>query len=123
MGFTYVEGRAQGRDGGETTVNFLVDSGSGYTLLPYQVWQSLGAEPTRKENLSWRMEWWSPAVCQLPSGTATGSGLFAGNTRRIRRQPSPFGPGPSRNYGAYVKPVQLHHSLDAIAMAGLVSGI
>ncbi len=30
-------------------VNFLVDSGAGYTLLPYNVWQSLGLEPTREE--------------------------------------------------------------------------
>lgn len=49
MGFTYVDGRAQGPDGREATVNFLVDTGSGYTLLPYQVWQSLGLEPTREE--------------------------------------------------------------------------
>ena len=49
MGFTYVEGRAQGPDGREATVNFLVDSGAGYSLLPYQVWQSLGLEPTREE--------------------------------------------------------------------------
>ena len=48
MGFTYVEGRAQGLEGREATVNFLVDSGSGYTLLPYPVWQSLGLESTRE---------------------------------------------------------------------------
>lgn len=48
MGFTYVEGRAQGPDGREATVNFLVDSGAGYTLLPYTVWQSLGLESTRE---------------------------------------------------------------------------
>ena len=49
MGFTYVEGRAQGAEGREAMVNFLVDSGAGYSLLPYQVWQSLGLEPTREE--------------------------------------------------------------------------
>ena len=48
MGFIYVEGRAQGPDGREVTVNFLVDIGSGYTMLPYLVWQSLGLEPTRE---------------------------------------------------------------------------
>ena len=48
MRFTYVEGRAQGPDGREATVNFLVDSRAGYSLLPYQVWQSLGLEPTRE---------------------------------------------------------------------------
>ena len=48
MGFTHIEGRAQGPDGREATVNFLVDSGSGYTLLPYPVWQSLGLAATRE---------------------------------------------------------------------------
>ena len=49
MGLTFIEGQAQGTDGQEETVNFLVDSGAGYTLLPYRVWQSLGLEPTREE--------------------------------------------------------------------------
>ena len=52
MGFTYVEGRAQGPDGRGATVNFLVDSGAGYSLLPYPVWQLLGLEPTRAENFT-----------------------------------------------------------------------
>ena len=49
MGLTFVEGRALGQRGQEETVNFLVDSGSGYSLLPLAVWQSLGLEPTREE--------------------------------------------------------------------------
>ena len=52
MGVTYIEGQARGPDGREETVNFLVDSGAGYTLLPYGVWQSLGLEPTREERFS-----------------------------------------------------------------------
>ncbi len=52
MGLTYIEGRARGTDGREETVDFLVDSGAGYTLLPFGVWQSLGLEPTREERFS-----------------------------------------------------------------------
>ena len=49
MGLTYIEGQAQAPDGREATVTFLVDSGIGYSLLPYRVWQSLGLQPTREE--------------------------------------------------------------------------
>ena len=49
MGLTFIDGRVLGSRGQEETVNFLVDSGAGYTLLPYPVWQSLGLEPTREE--------------------------------------------------------------------------
>ena len=52
MGLTFIEGRvmtANGQEDQEETVNFLVDSGAGYTLLPYDVWKSLGLEPGREE--------------------------------------------------------------------------
>ncbi len=49
MGLTFIEGQVRGPEGREETVNFLVDSGAGYSLLPYAVWQSLGLEPTREE--------------------------------------------------------------------------
>ena len=49
MGVTFIEGRVMAASGCEETVDFLVDSGAGYTLLPYDVWQSLGLEPTREE--------------------------------------------------------------------------
>jgi predicted aspartyl protease len=49
MGITYIEGLARGFSGQEEAVEFLVDSGAGYTLLPYGVWQSLGLEATREE--------------------------------------------------------------------------
>ena len=52
MGITYIEGLARGVSGQEETVNFLVDSGAGYSLLPYQVWRSLGLEATREEKFS-----------------------------------------------------------------------
>lgn len=50
MGLTFVDGRVMAPNGREETVNFLVDSGAGYSLLPYQVWQALGLEPTREES-------------------------------------------------------------------------
>ena len=49
MGVTFIDGRLMSSDGREATANFLVDSGSGYTLLPYEVWQSLGLESIREE--------------------------------------------------------------------------
>jgi predicted aspartyl protease len=49
MGLTFVEGTARGPEGRQETVNFLVDSGAGYTLLPDNVWQSLGLQPDREE--------------------------------------------------------------------------
>ncbi len=49
MGLTFVDGRALGARGQEEEVRFLVDSGAGYSLLPQQVWQALGLEPTREE--------------------------------------------------------------------------
>ncbi len=52
MGLTFVEGQAKGINGREETVNFLVDSGAGYSLLPYGVWQSLGLEADREEKFS-----------------------------------------------------------------------
>ena len=49
MGLTYVEGQARGPEGQEGTVSFLVDSGAVYSLLPHEVWQSLGLQATRGE--------------------------------------------------------------------------
>ncbi len=49
MGITFIEGQARGSEGQEEVVNFLVDSGAAYSLLPIKVWQSLGLEPYREE--------------------------------------------------------------------------
>ncbi len=49
MGLTFVEGQARSPEGREETVNFLVDSGAIYSLLPYDVWLSLALEPDREE--------------------------------------------------------------------------
>ena len=49
MGLTFVEGQARGLGGQEETVNFLVDSGAAYSLLPHEMWQSLGLQARRGE--------------------------------------------------------------------------
>ena len=41
MGITYIEGTVAGPHG-MRTVDFLVDSGAQYTLLPDGIWQALG---------------------------------------------------------------------------------
>jgi hypothetical protein len=42
MGVTYVEGTLAGPSGKKAAVDFPVDGGATYTLLPYTVWQDLG---------------------------------------------------------------------------------
>ena len=36
-----------GPTGKKAVVNFLVDSGASYTLLPFKVWQEIGLKPKR----------------------------------------------------------------------------
>ena len=45
MGIVYVEGTVTGPTGKQATVNFLVDSGAMYTLLPRKVWRAIGLKP------------------------------------------------------------------------------
>ena len=52
MGITYIDGVARGPTGREETVHFLVDSGATYSLLPIEVWQSLGLEAKREQGFS-----------------------------------------------------------------------
>ncbi|MBI4486409.1 MAG: aspartyl protease family protein [Acidobacteria bacterium] len=47
MGVTYIEGTVRGVRGAEATINFLVDSGATYTVLPDQAWRTIGIEPKR----------------------------------------------------------------------------
>jgi predicted aspartyl protease len=47
MGITYIEGTLTGPTGRREKVEFLVDSGPSYSLLPSAVWQSLELEPKR----------------------------------------------------------------------------
>jgi len=48
MGITYIEGVATGPKGKQATVNFLIDSGATYTLLPEADWTALELTPKRK---------------------------------------------------------------------------
>ena len=47
MGLTFVEGVVRGPKNGPRTVEFLVDSGATYTVLPFSDWQALGLTPVR----------------------------------------------------------------------------
>lgn len=46
MGITYICGTVTGPKG-QRTLDFLVDSGATYTLLPFEVWQAIGLDPKR----------------------------------------------------------------------------
>ena len=48
MGITYIAGTVTGPDG-EAAVDFLVDSGAQYTLLPEEIWKSIGLTPRRQQ--------------------------------------------------------------------------
>lgn len=47
MGLTYIEGVVTGKKGKRATLDFLVDSGAMYTLLPEPTWKTLGLKPKR----------------------------------------------------------------------------
>ena len=46
MGITYVEGTVTG-PAGSRTLDFLIDSGATYSLLPNEVWREIGLVPKR----------------------------------------------------------------------------
>lgn len=46
MDITYIEGTVTG-PAGNRTVDFLVDSGATYSLLPHDVWTAIGLAPKR----------------------------------------------------------------------------
>jgi predicted aspartyl protease len=48
MGLTYVEGLVTGPTGRARTVNFLVDSGAKYSLLPPEDWRAIELTPRRR---------------------------------------------------------------------------
>ena len=48
MGITYVEGTVSGPTGKRATLEFLVDSGAKYTLLPLKSWKAIGLKPERR---------------------------------------------------------------------------
>ena len=53
MGVTHIVGTVTGPEGDSRTVEFLVDSGAMYSVLPHDVWQALGLKP--KRTLRFRM--------------------------------------------------------------------
>jgi clan AA aspartic protease len=74
MGIVNIEATVGG-PAGEETVQFLVDSGASYTLLPSEVWQRLGLEPKRR--MTFRLADGSPmerdiSECQIFLGDIDG---------------------------------------------------
>jgi clan AA aspartic protease len=49
MGITYITAAVTGPTGESAEVDFLVDSGSQYTLLPHDVWNDLILKPIREQ--------------------------------------------------------------------------
>lgn len=47
MGLIFIEGTVTGPNGQQRQVNFLVDSGATFSVLPVHVWQALGLTPKR----------------------------------------------------------------------------
>ena len=52
MGLTYIEGTVTGAKGRKATLDFLVDSGAGYTLLPNKTCKALGLKPKREQTFT-----------------------------------------------------------------------
>ena len=48
MALTFIEGVVTGNKRKKATVEFLVDSGAVYTLLPEKDWKAIGLKPKRK---------------------------------------------------------------------------
>jgi clan AA aspartic protease len=48
MGITYIQGQVKGPRGKQADVEFLVDSGATYSVLPKEVWVRIGLKPKRK---------------------------------------------------------------------------
>ena len=45
MGLIHIEGTVTGPTGKQASLEFLVDSGATYTLLPQKVWRAIGLKP------------------------------------------------------------------------------
>jgi predicted aspartyl protease len=52
VGIVFVEGTVTGPAGHQESLNFLVDSGASYTLLPNDTWRSIGLTPERSQRFS-----------------------------------------------------------------------
>ena len=55
MGKIYIDGAVTGPTGKRAAVQFLVDSGATYTLLPKKVWEDVGLAPTTDEPLTFTL--------------------------------------------------------------------
>jgi aspartyl protease family protein len=51
MGVSYIEGRVRG-PAGEAAVEFMIDSGAMYSLLPAAIWKAIGLEARRAMEFS-----------------------------------------------------------------------
>lgn len=49
VGATHIVGQVTGPTGRQIDVEFLVDSGATYSVLPYEVWRELGLSPRRSQ--------------------------------------------------------------------------
>jgi hypothetical protein len=49
MGITYMHGDVTGSSGNHAGLDFLVDSGAHFTVLPHEVWNALGLSPQRRQ--------------------------------------------------------------------------
>jgi len=49
VGMIYMDGLVRGSRG-EESVRFILDTGTGFSLIPYEVWQRIGLEPARTED-------------------------------------------------------------------------
>lgn len=52
MGLTHVVGTVAGRKGKKATLEFLVDSGAAYTLVPLKDWKAIGLKPKRTQTFT-----------------------------------------------------------------------
>ena len=51
MGITFIQGVVTGPTGEQATLDFLVESGATYTLLPHSIWNQIGLAPRRSVRL------------------------------------------------------------------------
>lgn len=47
MGLTFIQGVVTGPTGSQRTLNFLVDSGAAYSLVPHEAWQAIELSPKK----------------------------------------------------------------------------
>lgn len=52
MGITYINGEVTGPSGKKLAVEFMVDSGAQYTVLPHEVWKAIELQAKRRERFT-----------------------------------------------------------------------